>query len=359
MTAAIRRILVVSDVITATQSISFLQPLQTLLENGEVTLDLLDCPRTAGEAEAAFDAAAPDLLVLSRATHEASAGFIARARARRVPCIYHIDDDLLKVPESLGPDKFRAYNNPDRLERLRRLMRGADLIYASTAALRDELREFEPDTCIVSGDIYCAAGCWPPPEPIHSPWPVIGYMGTSGHFNDLQIVLPAIERLLDEIPVLRFELFGNIRLPDRLGRFGPRAGWLAPEPNYAGFLGKLCSLGWWIGLAPIEDNPFNRCKADTKWVEYTTAGMAVVASDVPVYHRACADGCGLLAGGGDDWHHAIASLLGNQPFRDGMIARARRRLGEAYGQAALLAQLQDIFRLAAERAAARRPEIRA
>ncbi len=44
--------------------------------------------------------------------------------------------------------------------------------------------------------------------------------------------------------------------------------------------------------------------------------MAVVASDLPVYERACADGAGMLADGEDAWYAALNTLI-----RDG----ARRR----------------------------------
>ncbi len=336
-TAGPSRLLIVSDVITATQYISFLQPLQALAEEGRMRLFFEDCPRTAAASEAMFQATAPDCLVLSRCTLPGGEPLVKLARQHGIPYIYHIDDDLMRVPESLGADKFRAYNHPARLQRLANFMNNADLVYASTGPLQLALRESAITGNIEAGEIYCAIDSAALLQPMTATSPVIGYMGTSGHFNDLLMILPAVERLMDAHASLRFELFGTIQMPQSLARFGNRVMSHQPDPNYAGFIAKLHSLGWWIGLAPLEDNAFNRCKADTKWVEYTTAGIATVVSDMPVYHRACGNGCGTLIPDGGDWFETITLLLRDAGLRRQSVERARARLHDGYN----LTQLQQ------------------
>ena len=92
-TAGPSRLLIVSDVITATQYISFLQPLQALAEEGRMRLFFEDCPRTAAASEAMFQATAPDCLVLSRCTLPGGEPLVKLARQHGIPYIYHIDDD--------------------------------------------------------------------------------------------------------------------------------------------------------------------------------------------------------------------------------------------------------------------------
>lgn len=324
------RLLIVSDAITATQYISFLQPLQALTEAGHMRLFFEDCPKTQGAGEAMFQAASPDCLVLSRCTLPGGEPLVKLARQHGIPYIYHIDDDLMRVPESLGAGKFRAYNHPARLQRLANFMNNADLVYASTGPLQLALRESAITGNIEAGELYCAIDPGALLQPMTATNPVIGYMGTSGHFNDLLMILPAIQRLMEAHASLRFELFGTIQMPESLARFGNRVMMHQPDLNYAGFIAKLHALGWWIGLAPLEDNAFNRCKADTKWVEYTTAGIAVVASGMPVYHRACGDGCGTLIPGGGDWFDAITTLLRDASQRRRSVELARARLCDSY-----------------------------
>ena len=46
---------------------------------------------------------------------------------------------------------------------------------------------------------------------------------------------------------------------------------------------KLASIRPDIGLCPLTDTAFNRCKSPIKWMEYAMAGAATVASPVEPY----------------------------------------------------------------------------
>ncbi len=328
---------------TATQMISFDQPFA----------GATDCPvrfvfethRPDSESIGdAFAAHRPSVLILSRYTSNLGREWIALARQSGIPAIYHLDDDLLAVPASLGKSKFKAYNSPERLQALRDNIEASDLLYVSTAELAKRFDEHGIGTPIIGGDVYCAVSA----EDIGAlvapaTGPVIGYMGTAGHAADLAMVLPAVIELMETIPNLQFELFGTIAMPAELERFTGRVRHLPPLGSYAEFLPFLRSLGWWIGLAPLEDNVFNRCKADTKWVEYSLSGIAVVASDLPVYHRACANGAGILASGSDEWRDAVHRLLLDPDARKRMVAAAQAKLRTAYSHESLRKQVLKVF----------------
>lgn len=332
---------------TATQMISFGQPFA----------DAPDAPfriaferdlASPAEVDSAFACHAPAILVLSRYTSALGHEWIQLARRSGIPVIFHIDDDLLAVPASLGESKFKAYNSPERLQALRDNIEQADLVYVSTAELAKRFRQHGISRPIVAGDVYCAVA----PDEVGAllgpaTGPVIGYMGTGGHSADLAMIIPAIGEVMDSIPELQFEVFGTIKMPPQLARFGTRIRHLPPVADYAEFLPFLRSIGWWVGLAPLEDNPFNRCKADTKWVEYSMAGMAVVASDLPVYHRACGEGAGLLAWTGEDWGHSIRHLLNDRQLRAAMIEAAQMKLRATYSHEKLRLQVISIFEQAA------------
>ena len=328
---------------TATQMISFGQPF----------VDAPDSPfriafernlTDVAEVEAAFASHEPEMLVLSRCTSALGSDWIRLARQAGIPVIFHIDDDLLAVPASLGASKFKAYNSPERLQALRNNIEGCDLLYVSTAELAKRFRDHGIGTPIVAGDVYCAVahdevGALVGP----ATGPVVGYMGTAGHSADLAMIMPAVAEVMDAIPALQFEVFGTIKMPPELERFGSRVRHITPVADYSEFLPFLRSLGWWVGLAPLEDNIFNRCKADTKWVEYSLAGMAVVASDLPVYHRACADGAGILAASGSDWRDAVQTLVTAPKERTSMIAAAQKKLHERYSHERLRQQVLSVF----------------
>lgn len=340
---------------TATQMISFGQPFHAANEDMPARISFAKHCSDPAEIEKAFASHRPEIIVLSRYTSDLGQDWIDLAHHAGIPVIFHIDDDLLAVPASLGEAKFKAYNDPARLNALRANMERSDLLYVSTPQLGRRLGEYGLGTPIVAGDIYCSVS----PDEIGpsippATGPVIGYMGTGGHSADLAMIVPAIIDAMETVSELQFEVFGTIQMPADLARFGTRVRHIAPVADYSDFLAKLRSLGWWVGLAPLEDNPFNRCKADTKWVEYTVAGMAVVASDLPVYHRACADGAGVFARTKDDWAAAIRQLIYRPEWRTQIIDQARAKLRSGYTHECLRWQVMAIFERAREGNAAAR-----
>jgi hypothetical protein len=354
-----RTVLVVTDTRhgpTATQKISFAQPFGT----GQPSSYAIEFESDHGKAMdvcANLASRNADLLVLSRFTSATGIEWIRAARRAGIPVLFHIDDDLLAVPESLGEAKYSAYNRPERLQALRENIEASDLCYVSTGPLALRFAEHKIRAPIVAGDIYCSVS----PQEIGrrvaaATAPVIGYMGTGGHSADLAMIVPSVCETMDLVPALQFELFGSIHMPPELSRFGSRVRHLQPVRDYAQFVPHLRSLGWWVGLAPLEDNPFNRCKADTKWVEYSMSGMAVVASDMPVYRRACSGGSGVLATTGEEWTSAILQLIYRPDERGSIIQAAEEKLRTRYTHELLREQVVKVFNqtfaLAEERARA-------
>ena len=71
-------------------------------------------------------------------------------------------------------------------------------------------------------------------------------------------------------------------------------------------------------------------------------GLAVVATDLPVYHRACADGAGLLAADEQEWYEALRALIMNKDLRSDTVSAARGRISAMYSRDALRRQLLSI-----------------
>ncbi len=263
------------------------------------------------------------------------------ARREQVPVIYHIDDDLLGIPEVIGKRKFEMHNAPERLETVRALLASADLVYASTEALKNRVLGYFPKLTIVAGDVYCAANVIRRPR--RGAARKVGYMASADHAHNLVPVLPAIEALLERNDDIHFEFFGSIPVPESLERFGSRVVATEPVSDYRQFLEAFGSREWDIGICPLAPIDFNLTKADTKWVEYTAAGAAVVASRGTVYDASCAGGCGILADTPEEWLSALDELVNNVDERTAMVERAQRKLEEQYSVSALRNQILDIF----------------
>jgi glycosyltransferase involved in cell wall biosynthesis len=169
----------------------------------------------------------------------------------------------------------------------------------------------------------------------------IGYMGSKGHKDDLALVVPALVNLMAQRPELRFETFGTIEMPRELLRFSARVKHHTVQKGYLGFLQTLAGLNWSIGLAPLMDETFNRCKTPTKFIEYTGCGIPVVASNVLPYAEAIVPGSGVLVE--DNWQIAISTLLDDSGLRAKLVTGAQAHCASTYAPHILEAQLLSVI----------------
>lgn len=350
------RILFVANANVPTLQLSFEKPLAPLVARGEITTQLLtetqlreqpdllgDSAREAEWLNRHLDSFGPSIVIFCRYSGPAYRPILEWARRQNVPVMYHIDDDLLAIPEDIGARKHALHNAPERLETVRELLGAADLVYASTDKLRARLLEYFPGLPLEAGKIYCSGAVLQKADA--GPTRTIGYMASADHAHNLARVLPAIEQLLDRNPGVQFELFGSIRIPEQLKRFGDRVSTAPPVANYGDFLSEFAARGWHIGICPLSPIDFNLMKANTKWVEYTSVGAAVVASRGTVYDACCAGGCGILADGPEEWLSALESLIHDNKLRLAMVARAQEKLEREYSIGRLREQVLEMIGL--------------
>lgn len=353
-----QRVLVVAHSRIPTVQVSFERPFAAAMARGELVLDLLteeeikaiDDPATDGQKIVdRLEMAQPTALVFCRYAGPGWSRMVDWARVRNIPIIYHIDDDLLSVPQEIGERKHAMHNAPERLDAVRALLKTADLVYCSTKRLKQRILDGSPGLSIFAGKIYCSGRALRSPSA--RPDVTVGYMASADHTHNLEMVLPAIERLLDGHPSVRFELFGSIPVPSSLQRFGDRVNAVAPVDDYSRFLEEFTSREWDIGICPLAPIDFNLVKAETKWVEYSSAGVAVVASRGTIYDQCCADGCGTLVEGDAQWFEALDLLVRDSDLRREQVIRAQARLEKDYSLGQLREQVFEVIAKARDRAA--------
>jgi glycosyltransferase involved in cell wall biosynthesis len=292
-----------------------------------------------------LDKVQPALVFSSRYNGAMAEDFLIAAQRKRLPYAFHLDDNLMEVSADQGADKVAYYNHPKRLQALRAQMEQASISYFSTAALRDRMLELGIRVARPHVGPICAAVDLLPLPPAPTTF-TFGYAASGGHNEDLKLALPGIVAALERHPAARFELIGSLEhVPAELARFGDRVRHERRFIPYDDYLRDLQRRNWVLGLTPLCNNPFTRMKTYTKWVEYTAAGLPVIASDHPIYRDCCAGGAALLVKDGD-WAAALPALLGDAPARQRILETARERVGRDYSVARLRAQLLEVFRLA-------------
>ena len=210
--------------------------------------------------------------------------------------------------------------NPDRYSRshavpFRRSVRLADLVICGSSYLADHAKPFNSNVEVLPLGLnvsdYLVDSDAGTDGIVRLVW-----VGSQSTLSYLEEIKPAIEQI--------GENFDNIALRVICEDF-PKLENVSVEkrPWSKKTLGNdLASSN--IGLAPLPDNPFTRGKCSFKVLEYSAAGLPVVASPVGTNAEHVRDGVtGFLAKSNDEWMARITQLIENQKLREEMGKQGR------------------------------------
>lgn len=261
-----------------------------------------------------------------REQRERLALVLESCRMRGARVVYALDDNLLDL------NRGRPWSYPTEAIRsvVRFLARESDAVVVSTPALAERLAHLNARCGVVPNalDERLFGG---PPEALPSRRPLtMGFMGTMTHEADLMMVLRPLRGLLRRAKgKVRLEIVGGVER----GRFAAALHGLpvrmietADTHEYPTFVEWMRrSIRWDFAIAPLEDDPFTRCKSDLKYLDYSALGIPAVFSDVRPYretvrHRET----GLLVPNDPDaWAAALVEMAEDDTLR-ARIARAAR-----------------------------------
>jgi glycosyltransferase involved in cell wall biosynthesis len=240
------------------------------------------------------------------------------------PVIYEVDDLLTDLPEGHNL-KFWA---GETAELLPRLLPRVTAITVSTPLLA---REFSSMTsCIhvvpnlVDTELFR-------PAPTKSTGPVvIGFCATATHAHDLQSIQEALFRVAERYGnKVAFSFMGHAT-----SRFSTLPGFrfVDFQKDYESYGKALSSSGIDIAIVPLQDNRFNRCKSNIKWLEYSACGIAGIYADLPPYNTSLEHGVSgvLVDDDPDKWFKAICLLIDHPELRHSIAHQANRLVTAQY-----------------------------
>jgi glycosyltransferase involved in cell wall biosynthesis len=249
---------------------------------------------------------------------DAADALIRHCRKHGITLLYDIDDDLRHIPRD-HPD---ATVLRPRARLVSRLLRGATAVWVSTPELAATLRERGDVLVVENGLDERLWSAWPRPAPPRGPVRIL-FMGTTTHDADFAIVVGALDRVkavfAEHVSIDLLGVSSRPELPSWVNRIGMP---VHATSSYPGFVNWITQQHWDIGIAPLADSPFNRCKSAIKTLDYAAIGLPVLASDSEVYRGSLADGPGgcLLPDNEDAWFVAVTRLIRDK--------RLRRRLAD-------------------------------
>jgi glycosyltransferase involved in cell wall biosynthesis len=244
------------------------------------------------------------------------------ARQRSVPVIYESDDLLHEIPDD-HPD--RSYYQAAWFPIMQALVE-ADAITTSTPLLGECYRAINDKTFVLPN--YIDPELWPvhrTVRPNDQRPVVIGYMGTHTHAPDIRAITPALSTLLNQNPgKTRLKIWGpppSAALANRSDVQWQELG-LVDYHQFADFFSRH---GCDIFIAPLCDSPFNRCKSNLKFLEYSSLGVPGIYSRVVPYQDIVVHGDnGFLAGSPAEWQNCLTRLIHDPALRFQMGLRAQQ-----------------------------------
>lgn len=285
-----------------------------------------------------------DVVVFQKAYEKRDLELAASLAARGTKVVFDLCDNHFYSPHPTPAHEARV-------ERLRRMIAGADVVSVSTpelARLIDgkptfvvddalEVPPFGPRARRRAAAARCRRG------PVRVVWQ--GQHGTrsprSGLYSLAKIV-PDLEELHQVLP-LQLTVIGNSRDAFRSVLAGARFPTRYVAWRRASFAGRFAAND--VCVIPVDLNPFTICKSNNRPVLALLLGVPVVADPVPSYEE-LADVVTLVRQPGGTWADAIQAYASDRPRAERHVAEGRRWIGATYTPERVVAQWSEVLQAA-------------
>ncbi len=205
-------------------------------------------------------------------------------------------------------------DNPNLLEHqisqapdvLRVVAEIADVVTCTTNHLADKLRPYNKNVVVLPN--FMDMERWDlPKKPNKTGYINIGWCGGMSHYKDLEMIVEPLQRILKEFSNVKLFIVGELRAKKWFEGYKNVECMLAVP--FEAYPTRLHGLSLDIGLAPLIDNEFNKCKTNIKWMEYSIAQIAGVFSPTVYNRRGFEPKFGFIAKTPDEWYSAIKQLI--------------------------------------------------
>lgn len=253
----------------------------------------------------AGDPAAANILVVQRKIFLKPELYLQPAHARHFITVAEFDDLLLD--SGFTPERYKSN------------LAGFHAVQASTPALADFLRQFNPEVGIFGNHL-------PRIRPLRkkTDQPVRVLFAAIGRQTAWREIVQSCKSVLasygDKVATT---VVGDREFFDQLQ---PLNSQFRPVLAYPDYLAELEQSH--IAILPLADTQFDRCKTDLKFIECAESGTAVLASRV-VYGQTVRPGdTGFLYHQPDEFRRHLRKLIEDTPMREKMATKAHRYVSQ-------------------------------
>ncbi len=160
--------------------------------------------------------------------------------------------------------------------------------------------------------------------------------GTKAHGQDfLDQVAPALDRILEEHPEVRFWACGYVEAQSLVDRYPDQVRTFPFSEDRDVYMAQLMQAD--ICLSVLEQSEFNDCKSEIKWLEPAAFSIPSIVTDVEGFREVPVAGEEILRVEPTEeaWYQALRLLIERPDLRRQMGEAARRKALSHYGTAVL------------------------
>ena len=145
------------------------------------------------------------------------------------------------------------------------------------------------------------------------------WAGSCTHRADMEFIAPVIKEICKKYPQVKFLYCGDVKLKPLFKDINSE---YVDGVKVEAWPGKLHSLRADIGIVPLIDNEFNRCKSNLKYLEFGICGIPAVFSQT-VYAKTVKDGeTGFIAKYREEFFKKLSLLIENPYLREKIAMNA-------------------------------------
>ena len=264
-----------------------------------------------------------DVLVFIRSDSdlEAYVSRIAKEAGKRQ--IYVLDDDLLNVPNYAS--SYYYYSLPSTHRNMKKVMANCDTFLTPSPVLMEKYGAPFKHKYLISEPSLNRIQAKNENDIVR-----IGFAGSIDRAKDINDILEdTIRKLVHKYGKgISIEFFGA--KPSFVEELGLKH--YPYQDGYDAYTAYMAKCNWDIGLAPMPESAFHRCKYFNKFVEYASFGVVGVYSNVEPYIYGIENEVnGLLVENNTEaWYEAICRLIEDRELRLRLSGECIRQANEIY-----------------------------
>lgn len=247
-----------------------------------------------------------DVIVLVREASIFALQLALKLKRKGKYLLYILDDDLLNINEGLLSTQY--YQNTQVKKRIMRMIKNCNVFLSPSIRILNKYQDicnktsFIEEPCLIKINNKRSIN-----EKIK-----IGFAGSIDRSSDINkilnnTILRIYEKYSDNIEI---EFMGA--KPDIVDKINLK--YYPYLDDYEEYQKKLHELNWDIGLAPLPDTEFHKCKHYNKFIEYASVGIVGIYSCIEPYTRIIDNNVNgyLCNNQEDDWYNTIERLINNR-----------------------------------------------